>query len=1168
MMRTPESWLVVVAGVWLGLFMGLLTNLVTDVFPPFLEPVRPWLLPVWLMVGGAITLIALVELRRRKGSRLGDPVPTDKERADALGRIRTRVSAELAEVLAAEEPLDLAIEGADSLLAAYEPGQSVLVLGATGSGKSTELWRLADVLAQRAQEDDKNQEPLPVVLSLAGWGRQQRRPRLVDLIPRKPRDEEPQDLLEWLLDRAWRLYGIRPGVAREWLRPRAIVLLLDGLDEVRDDLRERCVRELNELLADEVKPFVVLTCRTAEHQGLKVKPAVRRTVTVAPLSEEQVSQYVALDDDLRKVVDAPLWLRLAKEVSSRIDTSVGPDQLRRLLLDAYVTELLNRGGGDRIRLLRRLGLLARLTRRTADPDRVDPRVLTGLDAPVAAELVAALRAWVLPPAVAGVLVTGLVLPLLLWFGLVVGIAGGCFAVVVALFMGWISYDSRYAVDLVAGRPLRVLVGVVAGLVLGVVVGGVAASVSGVLGVLPTYWRTLAIGVLVGVAVTVSGDRLRVEGGLASAAAVVGVVWLVEDLRDPDFQRILLVTVLGMTGSVAVAMIAGGDTTGPGSLDSRVSRRPIAVTVVLVGVTIEVAGAAGAPVDGPLGAAIGGFVVSLLGFMVAGATGAVLAILLLTPLVHRAGLAWTGLLPTRLRPVLRDAARRGLLTATGDGFRFLHGLLRDHIARIDALDGRPSEPAHATEERETALARLDALLTARRRPRVWIPPRLTVDGEPCAGPVQAFTASGGRLAIVGKIGAGTSTLLLEIAESLLAEARAEPWRPVPVYVDLAAMPSRIEPVDGVVRPFTRWLAAQLRLRYGISVETTLAWLADRRLVLLLDGHGHGQRAARNAAMVREFVEVYDVPVVAAGWADTPSPLPGPAVTVEPLTRDEVVAALTGQPRVVEFLGADRRIWAALDTVDRIQLVTDAAASTDPVRSYVDGRFDGLPTAARLWYSGLTGKAKDVTEKATHLGVLLPAAMVAITLVFGLGLLAGIVTGLATGLMARPPLVKPVGRVIALVLAIAFGFAWFGIARVLGEHSTTSSALKLGLVLGCYALVAETWLPASRLPAREWAPYVFPVVLYLLFDGHTRIGASWSTLLNVGWGAVLCVLLFVGAMILLFAVTPLIRVWAGVRPLRRRRIEHDLIARRLVFRTKTGLHADDPLVERAVSAPEPA
>lgn len=74
-----------------------------------------------------------------------------------------------------------------------------------------------------------------------------------------------------------------------------------------------------------------------------------------------------------------------------------------------------------------------------------------------------------------------------------------------------------------------------------------------------------------------------------------------------------------------------------------------------------------------------------------------------------------------------------------------------------------------------------------------------------------------IGLLGRIGAGMSTLLVEIMEPLLAEAQAEPWRPVPVYVDLDAMPSRIEPVDGVIRLFTQWFAAQLRLRYGMRVS---------------------------------------------------------------------------------------------------------------------------------------------------------------------------------------------------------------------------------------------------------------------------------------------------------------------------------------------------------------
>lgn len=1184
-MRSPGTSLVI-AGVWLTLLVGLLTNLVTDEFPPFLEPARPWLLPMLVVAGGALTFVQLGKGGPRR--RLGDGSPTRKDRADALARVRRRMDTLLSDTLGGEDPLVLTVEGADSLDAAYQADESVMVLGGAGSGKSTELLRLADVLTRRAV--DKDVEPLPVVVSLAGWGRRRRRLRVLDLLPRKAqkprvlrfldarRPEEPEPLLDWLCARAFDLDRIAPAHASEWLGTHGAVLLLDGLDEVRPELRARCVRELNDLIDDDRKPFVVVACRTAEYQALPEKPHLRRTVTVAPLSQEEVSRYlgVPLDDELRKVVDAPLWLRLAKAVSSRLDTDAGPDELRRHLLDAYVTELLDRRGGERVRLLRRLGLLIRMTRHSNDPERVDPRVLTGRDTPVVAELVAALRAWVVPPALAGALVTGLVLPLVLLFGIEVGVAGTVFAGLAAFVLGRLS-DASYAVDPVAGRPWRCLFGVVAGLATGVVVGGLCALASTTLAALPGGGRTVALGALAGVAVAVFGDRPRLGGGLAAAAAVAGGMWWM-DLTDPDFQGVLLVVAVGLVGCMAIALLALHGEARQAAVSApawRTSLGALAATAVLAAGVLVAAGVAGAPVAGPVGAAIGGFVVSVLGSAVATVLGGKLATVLV-PFVRRAGLVWTGLLPVRLRPLLHEVARRGLVNATGDGFRFLHGLLRDHLVRIDVLDGRPFQPVPASDAstRKTALARLDALLATLPRPRLWIPLRLrrTEDGEPVTA-VWELAAAGGTVALLSRVGAGTSTILLDAAKALLAQARADPRRPVPLYLDLGTIPTRIAPVPGVVRPFTRWVVAQARARYGIDTETTLAWLTDHRLVLLLDGHGQGRHATRTAAMVEEFRQVYDVATVVAGWADGPPPPHGSTVvTVERLTRDDVEPVLAGHPRALAFVGEQG--WAALDTVDRVRLAVEAAAATDPEKSYVDGRFAGLPAAARSWYAGLTGKAGDVTEAALRVGVLVPALMVAVTLAFGLDRSTGIAAGLVTGVLARPPLIGPVRRIIGLAVAVAAGFALSWFARdfsyegvEFADITATDTGLAVGIVLGfCVALLFESRLVPGT-ATLELLPLGFAAMLYLMFDGPDRFGTVWQTVIGVGLGTYMGMMLSVVPFFTLFAVSRLVGLWTGFRPWRRRRVLRELTARRLVVRTPDGARAADPLVERALPAPRP-
>lgn len=1098
---------------WLALLAGLVTNLVTDEFPAFLEPLRPWLLPLWLVLGGLMTL---VELRKRGRSGLDATDGGERDRVGALRRIRARVGELLEDDLGGVQPLVLAIDGADSLVAAYDAEESLLVLGAAGSGKSTELWRLADLLARRADGGD----PVPLPLPLAGWGRRPRRPRPVDVLLRRRRDDEPQALLDWLLERTYALYRVPPEVTREWLRARRAVLLLDGLDEVRADLRTRCVRELNDVVDSGAKPFVVVSCRTAAYHDLPQALLLRKTVTIAPLTPAEVERHldVPLDDDLRQVVDTPLWLRVARTVSAR---PAGPGELGRRLLDAYVTELVDRRGGDRSQVLRRLALLTRLARDTADPDGVDPRELTRPGAPASAEVATVLRAWVLPTALSGALLTGLVLPLVARFH--VGVLAVLFATGAAVVLGWMSQPERYAVDLVADRWWRKALGVVAGLVLGCAVGGVCAVLAGVLGALPDVGRTLALGGVLGVAVLAARGPAKLGTALAVTVGAALVLWWF-DLTDPELQRVVLVSMIGMIGATAVALLPDDSHVLDARRKWRTSRSGVALTAGLgLGVVLAVR-----PGEHRLGDEFTALVLAVPGSVLTLPAGALLGFLL-GPLVRRAALVWTGLLPLRLRAFLHECARRGLVSPSGRGFRFPHPLVRDHVAGIDVLDGVPPfAPDTASPP------------VRPRRPRsgLWIEPRLLLEGSD--EPVRiADVFPTGRVAVVGRVGSGTSTLLSEFAD----ESRERT-----LLVDLSTMPARIEPVDGVRRPFTRWLVRQ----QGVPAATVLGWLAERRVVILLDGHGQGPHAVRNAGMVEEFLAAYDVPAVIAGWADGP-PLPAGTtkLTVAPLTRAEAEAALAGRPAALR-LAADH--WSALDTVDRVRRVAEAVSR----ESYVDERFTGFPRAARLWYSGLTSKVGWLVHEALRTAVLLPAAMTATTLAFGLPWAAAVLAGAVATPLRRPPLIGVLARLTGLVVGIAAGFGLWAVARGIalaftesGDSPTTATAAALGVVL------------VAAMAVREWPLFAYAVTLYVMFDGQPRFGTVFELALGLVMGGVVGAAAKSLADLQLLAMTPPAELWAGVRPWRRKPFVQALIARRVVaHRPPFLLDPADPIVDRLI------
>jgi predicted NACHT family NTPase len=103
--------------------------------------------------------------------------------------------------------------------------QALLILGQPGSEKTTLLLELARALLERATQDATH--PIPVVFPLSTWA-ESRRP-----------------LVEWLVDELNKRYDVSLKLARAWVEADQILLLLDGLDEVKQEHRADCVETIN-----------------------------------------------------------------------------------------------------------------------------------------------------------------------------------------------------------------------------------------------------------------------------------------------------------------------------------------------------------------------------------------------------------------------------------------------------------------------------------------------------------------------------------------------------------------------------------------------------------------------------------------------------------------------------------------------------------------------------------------------------------------------------------------------------------------------------------------------------------------------------------------------------------------------------------------------------------
>ena len=124
----------------------------------------------------------------------------------------------------------------------------LLILGEPGAGKTTLLLRLADELLVRAEGDAD--QPIPVVANLASWARRR------------------QPLATWLVEELMLVYTMPERTIRAWVDADALVLLLDGLDEVAEAHRPACAEAINAYRREHgVVPMVVCS-RTQELQDL------------------------------------------------------------------------------------------------------------------------------------------------------------------------------------------------------------------------------------------------------------------------------------------------------------------------------------------------------------------------------------------------------------------------------------------------------------------------------------------------------------------------------------------------------------------------------------------------------------------------------------------------------------------------------------------------------------------------------------------------------------------------------------------------------------------------------------------------------------------------------------------------------------------------------------
>jgi DNA polymerase III delta prime subunit len=166
---------------------------------------------------------------------------------------------------------------------------ALLLLGAPGAGKTTLLLELCRDLLVQAVNDPHH--PIPVVFNLSSWAEQQ--------FP----------LQQWLVEELNSKYDVPRKIGQAWVDADALLLLLDGLDEVRKDARAACVAAINLYRSAHGLVPLAICSRVEEYTALATQLRLQGAVLVQPLNDAQITDYFARTDASL----LPLWQALADD---------------------------------------------------------------------------------------------------------------------------------------------------------------------------------------------------------------------------------------------------------------------------------------------------------------------------------------------------------------------------------------------------------------------------------------------------------------------------------------------------------------------------------------------------------------------------------------------------------------------------------------------------------------------------------------------------------------------------------------------------------------------------------------------------------------------------------------------------------------------------------------
>ncbi|MCT7996092.1 NACHT domain-containing protein [Laspinema olomoucense] len=214
----------------------------------------------------------------------------------------------------------------------------LLILGEPGSGKTVSLLEFARDAIARGERDYT--QPIPLVFTLSSWG--------LKTLP----------IQDWIIQEGTVNYEVSPSWIKFSLEKGRLLLLLDGLDEVKSEMRKVCLTALNAFIKQYPLTEIVLTSRREDYEAIQLELNFKSAIYLQPLNLTQIAEYIAYlgkihDIDIAAFQSDPLLVELAKTPlmlniiavvcqGNYLENGAKSGLLearRRWLFDAYINEM-------------------------------------------------------------------------------------------------------------------------------------------------------------------------------------------------------------------------------------------------------------------------------------------------------------------------------------------------------------------------------------------------------------------------------------------------------------------------------------------------------------------------------------------------------------------------------------------------------------------------------------------------------------------------------------------------------------------------------------------------------------------------------------------------------------------------------------------------------------